>query len=622
MKSSNIGGQAVMEGIMMRHKDKYAIAVRRPDKEIELKVEDYKCTFGKAAFLKWPIIRGVVSFVDGLVVGTKCLMYSAEIAGDEEDEKEAAKNATLTEEELSAKKAKEAKQFQWLLYITVAISIVVSVAAFMLLPYALASLLRKVGASEVGVTVAEAFVKLALFMGYMLLISRMKDIQRTFMYHGAEHKCINCVEHGLPLTVENVLASSRQHKRCGTSFLFLVMIVSIFLHFIFVLVPGYWVRLFGRLLMVPIVSGVSFELIQWAGRTDSRLADILSKPGLAMQKLTTKEPTADMAEVAIAAVEAVFDWREYLKEEFGWKPEENEEKMRTYKEVLEDGIQLLETAAIEEARLDAWLLLEYTADITRAWYYAHMDDGLDAKTEERYRTLCTKRAQHIPLQHITGCAYFMGYEFCVDERVLVPRQDTEVLVEEAISRMRNLEKPQILDMCTGSGCILLSLLLELPQALGTGVDVSEGALCVAKENRKRLGLEQRAELIQSDLFSADYFQKNSGNDHMEYDMLISNPPYIRTEDIEGLMEEVRFHDPVLALDGKENGLYFYEKITEQAGTYLKPGGWLMYEIGCDQGMDVSEIMKKNGFEQIEIKKDLAGLDRVVTGRKMQEEQNV
>lgn len=181
--------------------------------------------------------------------------------------------------------------------------------------------------------------------------------------------------------------------------------------------------------------------------------------------------------------------------------------MRTYKEVLEDGIQLLETAAIEEARLDAWLLLEYTADITRAWYYAHMDDRLDAKTEERYRTLCTKRAQHIPLQHITGRAYFMGYEFCVDERVLVPRQDTEVLVEEAISRMRNLEKPQILDMCTGSGCILLSLLLELPQALGTGVDVSEEALCVAKENRKRLGLEQRAELIQSDLFSADYFQE-------------------------------------------------------------------------------------------------------------------
>ena len=237
-----------------------------------------------------------------------------------------------------------------------------------------------------------------------------------------------------------------------------------------------------------------------------------------------------------------------------------------------------------------------------------------------------------PYQYITGQCEFGGRVFSVAPGVLIPRPETEYLCRLAVEKIRQMrsnsrglyerDKLRILDLCTGSGCILLSLLLELPQALGTGVDVSEGALCVAKENRKRLGLEQRAELIQSDLFSADYFQKNSGNDHMEYDMLISNPPYIRTEDIEGLMEEVRFHDPVLALDGKENGLYFYEKITEQAGTYLKPGGWLMYEIGCDQGMDVSEIMKKNGFEQIEIKKDLAGLDRVVTGRKMQEEQNV
>ena len=311
MRSSNIGGQAVMEGIMMRHKDKYSIAVRRPDQEIELKVEDYKCIFGNHAFLKKPIIRGVVSFVDSLVVGTKCLMYSAEIAGDEEDEETVRKNEQLTEEERSAKKAKEDKQFKWLLYITVAISMVVSVAAFMFLPYVLASLIREVGASEFLVTIVEAFVKLALFIGYMFLISRMKDIQRTFMYHGAEHKCINCVEHGLPLTVENVLKSSRLHKRCGTSFLFLVMLVSIVLHFAF-----YWVRLLGRLLMVPVVAGISFEIIQWAGRTDSKFANIMSKPGLAMQKFTTKEPTADMAEVAIKAVEALLDWRAYLKEEF------------------------------------------------------------------------------------------------------------------------------------------------------------------------------------------------------------------------------------------------------------------------------------------------------------------
>ena len=321
MKSSNIGGQAVMEGIMMRHKDKYSVGVRRPDGEIELKIEDYRCVFGKGSILRKPIIRGVVSFVDGLVIGTKCLMYSAEIAGDEEDEEDARKKAVLSEEERAAQKEKEDRQFKWLLYGTVAVSIVLSVAAFMLLPYALASLIRKAGASEFLVTVVEAFVKMALFLGYMFLISRMKDIQRTFMYHGAEHKCINCIEHGLPLTVDNVMKSSRQHKRCGTSFLFLVMLVSICLHFVFVLVPFFWVRLLGRLLMVPVVAGISFEMIQWAGRTDSRLAAFLSKPGLAMQKLTTKEPTPDMVEVAIKAVEAVFDWKAYLKEEFGWKPD-------------------------------------------------------------------------------------------------------------------------------------------------------------------------------------------------------------------------------------------------------------------------------------------------------------
>ena len=245
-----------------------------------------------------------------------------EIAGDEEDEKEKAANEALSEEELQKKKAKEDRMFKVLLYVTVAVSIAVSIAAFAFLPYILASLLRKVGASEVIVTIVEAFVKLALFLGYMILISRMKDIRRTFMYHGAEHKCINCVENGHPLTVENVMQSSRFHRRCGTSFLFLVMLVSIFLHFVFVLVPVFWVRLAGRLLMVPVVAGVSFEIIQWAGRSDTACARFFSKPGLALQKLTTVEPTPDMAQVAIKAVEAVFDWRKYLKEEFGLTDEQ------------------------------------------------------------------------------------------------------------------------------------------------------------------------------------------------------------------------------------------------------------------------------------------------------------
>lgn len=297
--------------------------------------------------------------------------------------------------------------------------------------------------------------------------------------------------------------------------------------------------------------------------------------------------------------------------------------MQTFHELLTQGIQLLMNAGIEEARLDAWLLLEYTADISRAWYYAHPESEVNEKIVSEYLSLCQKRAEHIPLQHLTHQACFMGYDFYVDERVLVPRQDTEVLAEEALHQLRNMRNPRILDMCTGSGCLLLSLLMELPDATGTGVDISAAALAVAERNRKNLELEKRAVLVQSDTFSGDYFQKNSGNISLEYDMLISNPPYIPTEDIGKLMEEVRFHDPVLALDGREDGLYFYRRITEQAGKYLKPGGWLMYEIGCEQGADVSAIMQGEGFTEVTVKKDLAGLDRVVIGKKqMQEEQHV
>ena len=297
--------------------------------------------------------------------------------------------------------------------------------------------------------------------------------------------------------------------------------------------------------------------------------------------------------------------------------------MQTLESLLKKGTTILKDNGLEEAGLDAWLLLEYTADISRAWYYAHPESEVNEEIVSEYLSLCQKRAEHIPLQHLTHQACFMGYDFYVDERVLVPRQDTEVLAEEALHQLRNIRNPRILDMCTGSGCLLLSLLMELPDAIGTGVDISEAALAVAERNRKNLELEKRAVLVQSDTFSGDYFQKNSGNISLEYDMLISNPPYIPTEDIGKLMEEVRFHDPVLALDGREDGLYFYRRITEQACKYLKPGGWLMYEIGCEQGADVSAIMQGEGFAEVAVKKDLAGLDRVVIGKKqMQEEQHV
>lgn len=316
MKSSNIGGQAVMEGIMMRHEDVYSIAVRKPDKEIEIKVEDYKSIMKWKSLLKIPILRGVFNFIDSLVVGTKCLMYSATFFEEEEDLE---KRKALEGEEREREEAKKEKQDKLLMTGTVIFSIIFSVALFMVLPYLIASLFQKVGATETMITIAEAAVRICLFLGYLLLISKMEDIQRVFMYHGAEHKCINCVEHGMPLTVENVMKSSRLHKRCGTSFLFFVIIISIvFFMGFFAIVPiqTLWLRVIVRILLVPVIAGVSYEIIKLAGNSDNCVVSLLSKPGMALQKLTTKEPTPDMAEVAIAAVEAVFDWKAYLEENF------------------------------------------------------------------------------------------------------------------------------------------------------------------------------------------------------------------------------------------------------------------------------------------------------------------
>lgn len=285
-------------------------------------------------------------------------------------------------------------------------------------------------------------------------------------------------------------------------------------------------------------------------------------------------------------------------------------KGETWEALLKEGQEILEAAGIEEAGLDAWLLLEYESGKNRAYYFAHCKEEADEEIKTPYMEKIRKRAQHIPLQHLTHQGYFMGYEFFVNENVLVPRQDTEVLVEEALSLIKEKEVPQILDMCTGSGCILLSILLEREDALGTGVDLSEKALSVAEKNRETYHLETRAELIKSNMFQSGYFEGKKES----FDIIVSNPPYIPTEEIEKLQAEVRFHDPFMALDGKEDGLYFYRIIAKNAGEYLKPGGFLACEIGCDQGEDVKKMFESCGFSDVKVIKDLAGLDRVVSGK--------
>lgn len=288
--------------------------------------------------------------------------------------------------------------------------------------------------------------------------------------------------------------------------------------------------------------------------------------------------------------------------------------MKTFEALLSTGTEILKDAGIGEAGLDAWLLLEYAAGISRAWYFAHDTEDASPEIEEAYLKLCKKRGWHIPLQHLTHQAYFMEYEFYVDENVLIPRQDTETLVEEGRKILKERKNPRILDMCTGSGCILISLLAAQKDSTGVGTDISRQALQVAKRNAAAIGVAERADFTESDIFMGEIFQEKNGKVPEKYDMLISNPPYIPTGDIEGLQEEVRLHDPVLALDGRGDGLYFYREITRAARNYLKPDGWILYEIGCSQGRAVETLMKQAGFTSVEVKKDLAGLDRVVLGK--------
>ncbi len=306
MKSSGIGGEAVLEGIMMRNGDDYAVGVRKPDGEIDVTTDTYHSICPWPAVQKIPIIRGVFSFLDSLILGTKALFYSASFYDDEEDEKE-----SLTSKEA----AKKERQERLMMAGVVALSIVMVVLIFIVLPYVLSALLRPLISSYVLRTLIEGVFRIAIFLIYIWLIARMEDIKRTFMYHGAEHKCINCVEHGLPLTVENVRISSRQHRRCGTSFLFFVVLVSIVL-FLLIPIENPVLRVVVRILLVPVIAGIAYEILRLAGRSNNIFIRALSAPGMAIQRMVTAEPTDDMIEVAIQAVDAVFDWRKYEAENF------------------------------------------------------------------------------------------------------------------------------------------------------------------------------------------------------------------------------------------------------------------------------------------------------------------
>ncbi|MCR5595746.1 MAG: DUF1385 domain-containing protein [Lachnospiraceae bacterium] len=319
---SGIGGQAVLEGIMMKNNEHYSVAVRKNDGTIDIDIENYQNVLGKKKITKIPFIRGIFNFIDSLALGMKSLNHSAEIYAEDEDD------GTGASADASAKNEKSDKVLTTVVGVA---SVVIAVGLFMVLPVYLTGVFAKNVRNESLIAIIEGVIRLAIFLIYIVAISLMKDIRRVYMYHGAEHKCINCIERGRALTVKNVMKSSRMHKRCGTSFLLFVVLVSIIVFF-FVRVDNMALKIVIRIALIPVIAGISYELLRFAGKYDNPLTAIISAPGMLLQRLTTREPDESMAEVAIAAVEAVFDWREFLLNEFGYEYTDDDDTVYTDKD--------------------------------------------------------------------------------------------------------------------------------------------------------------------------------------------------------------------------------------------------------------------------------------------------
>lgn len=594
-----IGGQAVMEGVMMRGKRALATAVRDPQGKIQIESERLAPPEKKSKFSRLPFVRGVVNFVSSLVVGNRILMRSADVAVEEEEEQSKASKYLEDKYKISISGIFNT--------IAVVIGIVLAIAIFIWLPQWVTGFLpldkTSVGWEGVWFNLAEGGIRLAIFIAYILVISLMKDMRRVFMYHGAEHKTITCFEEGKPLTVENVRGCRRVHDRCGTTFLFLVMVVSILVFSVVNILVARWVytdngkinsliRFAFKLLMLPVVAGVSYEVLRLLAKTQNKFFYLLKLPGLLLQRLTTREPDDKMIECAIAAFQTVqqMDEDENIPERFfatSYKLSELSKRIK----------KLFAHAKIEEDEAEWILALKLGMPKSAV---SSEERIVKASQVKSILKIVEERMTGRPLWYIFGDTDFYGYTIKVDERVLIPRPETEELCQLVIGTAE--EDNKILDLCTGSGAIAIAVYKELEKAgrkcQVTASDISAEALTLAKENAANN--EAEIKFIQSDLFAKI---------RDRYDIIVSNPPYIPTGDLEGLQTEVKNFEPRLALDGGADGLDYYRRIADEAGKYLTRGGSLIMEVGAGEAQDVVKLFKRCDYTMIV--KDFAGIDRFV-----------
>ena len=582
MKKCDVGGQAIIEGVMMRGSKGLATAIRTPSGKIEVNVKKTKPITKKYKFLNIPIIRGAVVLIDSLIVGIKTLNYSASFF--EEDEEESKFDIWL-KEKLGDKGANDL-----LVTFTMMISLLVAAGLFLGIPTAIASLFKNTGISSVALNLIEAIIRIAILIAYMFLISKLDDIYRVFQYHGAEHKTIFCYEADEKLTVENVRKFGRLHPRCGTNFLFLTMLVSVIL-FSLTGWGGFWQRLILRIVLMPIVAGITYEIIKWLGRTESKLGKIIAYPGLKLQELTTKEPDDAQLEVAIESLKAA----------------EGIEYKKKIGELLIDGNKILKEANIDTYILDTQLLLGKVLVKDKLHLITNKEEEVSKFKEREFYSLIEKRKNKMPISYILKTTEFMGLDLHVEEGVLIPRGDTEILVEETLKFMDEDKEYEVCDLCCGSGAIGISIAHFRENTKVDLIDYYDVPEKVTKRNIVKQKLSNRAKFIKSDLLNEVI------NQQKKYDILVSNPPYIKEEVIDTLMEDVKDYEPHTALSGGNDGLDFYRRIVDDSDKILKENGILAFEIGHDQGEEVSNLMIEKGYKNVRVVKDLAGLDRVVIG---------
>ena len=599
-KRTYIGGQAVLEGVMMRGKTAYATAVRDPEGHIQIESRRIAQSKGMRVVSRIPLVRGVVNFVSSLVTGSKILMRSAAVYGDEGEPSRF--------EKWCAEKL-HINVMAALSFIATVIGVVLALGLFVFLPMLFADLLAGTGGwlprYGIGYNLIQGGLRLVIFILYIVAITAMKDIRRVFMYHGAEHKTITCFERGMDLTPENAKKCSRLHDRCGTTFLFLVMAISIFVFSIVNWVCDEYLNLFAyndvvnfliqlavKLLFLPVVAGISYEILKLLAKSQSKLLLPLKAPGFALQLLTTREPDDDMLEVAIAAFRKVAEM-----DADPAVPETSFTASRMAKHYVAELRSYFAENGIDES--DAEWMVSLEEGIPRSELDA-TDKIVLPSHVRKLDAVAERRIAGEPLWYILGSTEFYGYEIKTDPRALIPRPETELLAEAAVAAAKEGDK--LLDLCTGSGCIAVAVAKECERA-GKAVqvfaaDISGAALSLARENAQANGAD-------ISFYESDLLQGVPG----QFDIIVCNPPYIKRADIQTLQREVKDFEPLSALDGGEDGYDFYRRLADEAPAHLAPGGILLAECGQGQAEEVCRLF--SSFAETEVRRDLEGVERIV-----------